>query len=258
MIKIKLVDRVNRLSVRAPRGRGRPKKSTSQRLSYGGVRALGKYGRDTQRKIGVYNEQAKAAVIARRKAGKSPYIAIKNTTIPETTARRWIDRLNEDVDPTPALGAPPLLSQEDEELLVQFTLGRCEADACVDGGLVIKYAHDLAIASGRLKKGDPPPSTYWLNQLAERHPKIALREGQRVSEARRQSLTEEQLQQFEDRVKKACKDYDITETWQVVTWDEIARRDVVEQQVGATGTLDEGEQPLPGTLTAAWVLDPRN
>ena len=77
-----------------------------------------------------------------------------------------------------------MLSIEDEKLLVTFCKWRCDADACVDIGLVTSYAHELGHASGRAEATSPPPSRTWIDLFSESNPEITLRDGQRVSEAR--------------------------------------------------------------------------
>lgn len=128
--------------------------------------------------------------------------------------------MKDDVDVP--LGAPTLLSEADERLLVEFALTRSKLDSSVDVTLIAAKALELTKLSGRAKPDRTTlPSNQFMITFCERHPAITIREGQRVSEARRDSLTKAQLHQLEDRFKEAFLTYNITEPWQVGTWDEM-------------------------------------
>lgn len=62
--------------------RGRPSKSKSSRLSYSGVKANGRYGRDAQRIYTKgYSTEEKETVVARLKTNMSPYFATRGTNV---------------------------------------------------------------------------------------------------------------------------------------------------------------------------------
>ena len=211
------------VTVAAKGRRGRPKKSSSKRLRIAGVSTSGPRGIDANRTYRPYTEAEIAIVVERLSLNKPPRVAIKGTQVPRTTARNWMrSGLVVAGIPflQPKLGAPTLLSSEDEKLLVDFCVMRCELDQCVDELLVRAKALELAKLSGRVDSDHSPFSAHWLKLFVERHPEVALRKGQRQSEARRAAMSEEQLRQYNERTQAVIIKYKITEKWQMGSWDE--------------------------------------
>ena len=132
-----------------------------------------------------------------------------------------LNRIKAGKAPVVDLGAPTLVSSNDERLIAKFCIERCKLDSCIDEGLVKAKALDLAKASGRCEPTRTElPSNKWLKGFIERNPSITLRIGQRQSDARRESMTDAQLQQFEDRMRTSREEHGIIESWQFGVWDE--------------------------------------
>ena len=161
--------------------------------------------RSTRKSTPSYTHDAMSRAIAEVKSGSSIRNAAKMHGVPRSSLS---DRITGKVEHGAIWGKQPILSKEDEAILVETAEQRAEQGVGLTKRTVLKYASLLAEKRSKgFKKSRP--SQMWWRRLKTRNPSFSLRTPEATSSGRHQAMTRLRIAKYFSALKGVMEKADL-------------------------------------------------